>query len=256
MKKIVPFLLVFSLSVPVLSVAQSNTPKVLIFSKTLRYYHESIPSGIAAIMKLGQANGFDVDTTKNADFFTDNSLKKYAAIIWLSTTGDVLNPSQQAAFERYIQAGGGYVGIHSASASEKDWEWFGKLTGAVFVNHPPDPVDGIVQVADAKDPSTRHLPKRWKRKDEWYNFKKRMTDVHVLLTADETTYQGGTEGTYHPLAWKHSFDGGRSFYTALGHLDEAYNDPLFQKHILAGIQYSIGKNEPLNYAKAKTAEVP
>ena len=256
MKKTLPLLLAFLLGIYGLGVAQSSKPKVLIFSKTLRYYHESIPDGIAAITQMGQQHGFDVDTTKNADFFTDNTLKKYATIIWLSTTGDVLNPAQQAAFERYIQAGGGYVGIHSASASEKDWEWFGQLTGAVFVNHPPDPVDGVVQVADAKDPSTRQLPKRWKRKDEWYNFKKRMTDVHVLLTADESTYQGGTEGVYHPLAWKHKFDGGRSFYTALGHLGEAYRDPLFQQHILAGIQYSIGKNEPLDYAKAKTAQVP
>ncbi|MVM31404.1 hypothetical protein GO755_15270 [Spirosoma sp. HMF4905] len=256
MRKAVAILLAVSLWIPTVCSAQTSKPRVLIFSKTLRYYHESIPNGIATIMKLGQANGFDVDTTKNADFFTENTLKKYAAVIWLSTTGDVLNPTQEAEFKRYIQAGGGYVGIHSASASEKDWDWFGQLTGAVFVNHPPDPVDGVVQVVDNKDPSTRQLPKRWPWKDEWYNFKKRMTDVHVLMTADESTYQGGTEGAYHPLAWKHSFDGGRAFYTALGHLESAYNNPLFQQHILGGIQYAIGKNEKLDYAKAKTAKVP
>jgi cytochrome c len=256
MPKFSNYFIVFLLCLSIACRGQSSKPSVLIFSKTLRYYHESIPAGIAAITKLGQENGFNVDTTKNAAFFTENILKKYAAVIWLSTTGNVLNGEQQAAFERYIQAGGGYVGIHSASASEKDWDWFGQLTGAVFVNHPPDPVDGVVQVADQKDPSTHHLPKRWSWKDEWYNFKKRLTDVHVLLTADESTYQGGTEGAYHPLAWKHPFDGGRAFYTALGHLDAAYANPLFQKHILGGIQYAIGKNELLNYTKATTPRIP
>jgi len=252
MKKIVILTLLVSVGFSFLCLAQKQKPRVLIFSKTVRYYHESIPSGIAAIIKLGQQNGFDVDTTKNSAFFAEITLKKYAAIIWLSTTGDVLNPAEQAHFERYIQSGGGYVGIHSASASEKEWDWFGKLTGAVFVNHPPDPVPGTINVTDRKDPSTKHLPQKWQWKDEWYNFNKRSSDVHVLFTADETTYKGGTEGAYHPLAWKHEFDGGRSFYTALGHLTEGYNDPLFQKHILEGIKYAIGKNPKLDYSKAKT----
>jgi type 1 glutamine amidotransferase len=241
MSKIFTLLLFLTLGFSMACVAKSR-PKVLIFSKTLRYYHESIPNGIQAIMKLGKANGFDVDTTKDAGFFTDKTLKKYAAIIWLSTTGDVLNATQQEAFERYIRAGGGYVGIHSASASEKEWPWFGQLTGAVFVNHPPDPVPGVVQVTNRKDPSTAHLPERWAWKDEWYNFNKRVSDVEVLFLADEKTFEGGTEGEYHPLAWKHAFDGGRAFYTALGHLPTAYDDPLFQRHILGGIQYAIGKH--------------
>jgi len=240
MKKIVTLLLFLTLGFSMVCVARTK-PKVLIFSKTLRYYHESIPNGIQAIMKLGKAYGFDVDTTKDAGFFTDKTLKKYAAVIWLSTTGDVLNAAQQEAFERYIRAGGGYVGIHSASASEKEWPWFGQLTGAVFVNHPPDPVPGVVQVTNRKDPSTAHLPERWEWKDEWYNFNKRVANVEVLFLADEKTFKGGTEGEYHPLAWKHEFDGGRAFYTALGHLATAYDDPLFQKHILGGIQYAIGK---------------
>ncbi|MCF2518766.1 ThuA domain-containing protein [Dyadobacter sp. CY351] len=241
MSKIFTLLLFLTLGFSMACVAKSR-PKVLIFSKTLRYYHESTPNGIQAIMKLGKANGFDVDTTKDAGFFTDKTLKKYAAIIWLSTTGDVLNATQQEAFERYIRAGGGYVGIHSASASEKEWPWFGRLTGAVFVSHPPDPVPGVVQVTNRKDPSTAHLPERWAWKDEWYNFNKRVSNVEVLFLADEKTFEGGTEGEYHPLAWKHAFDGGRAFYTALGHLATAYDDPLFQQHILGGIQYAIGKH--------------
>ncbi|SDH50484.1 cytochrome c [Dyadobacter soli] len=239
MKKIIILLLFLNLGSRA-CLAQSR-PRVLIFSKTLRYYHESIPNGIQAIMKLGQSNGFDVDTTKSAEHFNDQNLQKYAAVIWLSTTGDVLNAPQQEAFERYIRSGRGYVGIHSASASEKEWPWFGKLTGAVFTGHPPDPVSGVVQVTNRKDASTKHLPERWKWTDEWYNFNKRVPDVEVLFCADEKTYKGGTEGDYHPLAWKHAFDGGRAFYTALGHLPAAYDDPLFQKHLLGGIQYAIGK---------------
>nr|WP_295924091.1 ThuA domain-containing protein [uncultured Dyadobacter sp.] len=243
MNKKLILLLFLSLGFSWACLAQKR-PRVLIFSKTLRYYHESIPSGIRAITALGKANGFDVDTTKDAGYFTDQTLKQYAAVIWLSTTGDVLNAAQQEAFERYIRSGRGYVGIHSASASEKEWPWFGQLTGAVFVNHPPDPVPGVVQVTNRKDPSTAHLPERWEWKDEWYNFNKRTGNVEVLFLADEKTYEGGTEGDYHPLAWKHSFDGGRAFYTALGHLASAYEDPLFQKHLLGGIRYAIGLPNP------------
>lgn len=253
MKNTINLILLFTFGFSIFCSAQKQKPRVLIFSKTVRYYHQSIPAGIEAIIRLGEKNGFEVDTTKDAAFFTEDVLKNYAAVIWLSTTGDVLNPAQQAYFERYIQSGGGYVGIHSASASEKQWDWFGKLTGAVFVSHPPDPVAGIIKVTDRKDPSTKQLPQRWQWKDEWYNFNKRNSEVHVLFTADETTYKGGTEGPYHPLAWKHEFDGGRSFYTALGHLSEGYSDPLFQKHILEGIKYAVGKNARLDYSKAKTA---
>ncbi|PUZ27204.1 cytochrome c [Chitinophaga costaii] len=234
--------------------AHAQTPRVLVFSKTLRYHHVSIAAGNVAIQRLGLENGFQVDTTTNAAYFTEDSLRHYAAVIFLSTTGNVLDTAQQADLERYIQAGGGYVGIHSASATETDWPWYGHLVGAVFNGHPPQPVPGTVVVAAVNHPATLGMPLRWQRTDEWYNFRNRIDSLQVLLLADETTYAGGTNGTYHPLAWYHNYDGGRSFYTALGHLPEHYQDSLFLHHVLVGIQYAIGQNH-LDYGKAYTKRI-
>jgi type 1 glutamine amidotransferase len=235
----------------IIAQAQSVQKRILVFSKTTRYHHESIPAGMVAIQHLGKLNGFEVDTTTNAAYFTEDSLNKYAAIVFLSTSGNLLDTVQKTDFRRYIEAGGGYVGIHSASASEKEWIWYGQLVGAVFSDH-PEPQSGVVVVADAKDPSTKNLPARWGWKDEWYNFKEVPHNVHVLLMADETTYKGGKNGAYHPLAWYNQFDGGRAFYTALGHFDEAYSNPLYLGHILAGIEYAIGNHVVLNYTEVKT----
>ena len=215
-------------------------PRILVFSKTAAFRHGSIPRGKQAIQTLGLENGFLVDTTENADFFTDESLKKYAAIIFLNTTGDVLNNDQQAAFERYIKKGGGYVGVHAATDTEYDWAWYGKLVGAYFENHPKVQQATLI-VKDQHHISTRHLPAKWIRTDEWYNFKNLNKDVHVLITIDETSYTGGKNGDYHPMAWYHEYDGGRAFYTEFGHTDESYTEKDFLQHLLGGIQYAIGK---------------
>jgi type 1 glutamine amidotransferase len=253
-KMIAAFLVFIGLHSALATLAQKPLPKILVFSKTMRYYHESIPSGTVAIQQLGTAHHFEVDTSTSAAVFTEDNLKKYAAVVFVSPGGDVLDTSQQADFERYIQAGGGYVGIHAATTMEYNWPWYGRLAGAFFNGH-PEPQEGVVVVVDSINPSTRHLPKRWKRFDEWYNFKEQVPDVHVLLTVDESTYKGGKHGDYYPIAWYHEFDGGRAFYTGLGHFTEAYAEPLFLQHLLAGIQYAIGKNAPLNYKKAHTKRV-
>jgi len=215
--------------------------KVLIFSKTTRYHHESIPDGIKAIVKLGQQNNFEVDATTDSGAFTAENLKKYKAIIFLSTSGNnLLDTVQKTCLVNYIKSGGGFVGIHSASASEKNWPWYGKLIGAVFTDH-PEPQFGNILVTNTKDPSTKHLPKIWKWKDEWYNFIKISTKVNVLLCAEEASYTGGKHGKYHPLAWTQRYDGGRVFYTALGHFSEAYSDTLFLRHLQGGINFALGK---------------
>ncbi|RZK60695.1 MAG: ThuA domain-containing protein [Pedobacter sp.] len=215
-------------------------PKVLVFTKTTRYKHESIPDATKALIKLGKQNDFEVDTTTDAKMFNPKTLTQYKSIIFLSTTGDLLDSAQKACFIKYIHNGGGFVGIHSASASEKGWPWYGRLVGAVFTDH-PEPQTGNVLVINRTDPSTRHLPRIWVRKDEWYNFDRVPTDVSVLICADERSYEGGKNGKYHPLAWKHSFEGGKVFYTALGHFSESYSDPLFLKHLLGGIKYTMAK---------------
>ena len=213
--------------------------QILVFTKTTRYHHESIPAGIKAIQKMGLQNNFEVDTTTDSHKFSDQNLQKYSAVVFLSTSGELLDSVQQVSFQNYISSGGGFVGIHSASASEKEWPWFGELVGAVFTDH-PEPQTGNVTVLDNDDPSTKDIPSPWIRKDEWYNFQKVPTNVHLLLGVDEKTYIGGKNGNVHPLAWKHEFDGGRAFYTALGHFSEAFQDTLFTHHILEGIKYAMG----------------
>ena len=179
----------------------TDEPRVLVFSKTAAFRHGSIPAGVQAIRELGTANQFAVDATEDAAAFTDENLARYDAVVWLSTTGDVLDAPQQAAFERYIQAGGGYAGVHAASDTEYTWNWYGGLVGAYFSGH-PDPQSATVEVADHAHPSTKHLPARWTRSDEWYNFQSNPRGkVHVLATLDETTYTGGGMGTDHPIAW-------------------------------------------------------
>lgn len=233
------------------AVAQKKQTAILVFSKHTKYYHESIPAGIKAIQKLGKDHGFKVDTTTDATKFNDDNLKKYSALVFLSNSGDLLDTTQKISFIRYIEAGGGYLGIHGASTAEKSWPWYGKLVGAVFSDH-PEPQIGTIIIQDRANPLTSFLPLKWVRKDEWYNFKQLPVNVNVLFTIDESSYTGGKHGNYHPVAWYHEFDGGRSFYTAIGHFDEAYQDPYFLRHILEGIRYAIGKNITLNYSKVKT----
>jgi type 1 glutamine amidotransferase len=220
----------------------SAKPKVLIFSKTAGFHHESIAVGIPAIIKLGQENNFDVDTTTNSAKFTTENLKQYAAVIFLSTTGDVLNDEQQKAFEQYIHSGGGFVGVHAATDTEYSWPWYGDLVGAYFKSHPKQQ-EATLHVVDRKFIATRHLPEEWKRFDEWYNYKYIAKGLHVLITIDEKSYTGGENGDYHPMAWYHEYDGGRAFYTELGHTNESYADPLYLKHLLGGIQYAIGDHK-------------
>lgn len=216
--------------------------KVLVFSKTAKFHHKSIPEGIKAIMKLGEENGFATDTTTNSMNFNAENLKQYSAVIFLSPTGDVLNDEQQKAFEAYIKNGGGFVGIHAATDCEYDWTWYGNLVGAYFSSHPKQQ-EAVLKVTDQTHISTKHLPKEWKRKDEWYNFKWMAKDLNVLISIDETSYDAGKDkmGSSHPMAWYHNYDGGRSFYTELGHTDESYQEPLFLQHLLGGIKYAMGK---------------
>lgn len=220
--------------------AQKN--KVLVFCKTAGYHHNSIAAGKLAIIKLGQENKFGVDTTTDASVFTKDNLKQYKAVVFLSTTGNVLDDQQQAAFEQYIRSGGGFVGVHAATDTEYDWPWYGKLVGAYFKSHPATQ-DASLDIVDSKHISTKHLPKRWTRKDEWYNFKWVSDSIHVLITIDETSYTGRRmDTTYHPMAWYHKYDGGRAFYTELGHTDESFTtDTLFLQHLLGGIKYAIKK---------------
>ncbi|MCX6331259.1 MAG: ThuA domain-containing protein [Bacteroidetes bacterium] len=230
--------------------------RVLVFSKTAAFRHSSIEVAKLALLKIGSENNIKIDTTESTAVFTEEGLKKYSAVVFLSTTGDVLNNFEQAVFERYIQAGGGYVGIHAATDCEYTWPWYGKLSGAYFKSH-PDQQKAKLVINDNTHPSTAHLPAIWERFDEWYNFKTAPgSEVKVLISIDEKSYVGGSNGINHPMAWYHDYDGGRAFYTELGHTDESYSDPLYLKHLLGGIKYAIGNNVKLNYSKVKSNLVP
>ncbi len=214
--------------------------RVLVFSKTAGFRHDSIPDGVAAIRGLGKTRGFAVDSTEDSSVFEDSRLAPYSAVVFLCTTGDILDEGQQAAFQRYIEAGGGFVGVHSAADTEYDWPWYGGLVGAYFKGHPAIQPASIV-VSDSVHPSTRDLPARWNRTDEWYNFQANpRARVHVLATVNEATYSGGEMGDDHPIAWCQFYGGGRAWYTALGHTRESYSEPLFLRHLLGGIQFAAG----------------
>ena len=215
--------------------------RVLVFSKTTGFRHDSIPDGIATIRSLGAEYGFAVDATEDAARFTDAALARYKAVVFLSTTGDVLNAEQKAAFERYIRSGGGFAGIHAASDTEYNWPWYGRLVGAYFASH-PQIQRAKVHIADPDHPSTKGLPAIWERTDEWYNFRTNPRgEVHVLATLDETTYTGGKMGADHPIVWCHMMEGGRSWYTAMGHTKESYVEPRFRLHLLGGIESAAGR---------------
>ena len=249
--------------------------RALVFSKTAAFRHDSIPNGITAIQTLGQQNNWQVDATEDGTLFRDDVLSHYKVVIFLSTTGDVLTDDQQAAFQRFIEAGKGYVGIHSAADTEYTWPWYGRLVGAYFRDHPNGTPTATVQVEDTTDPSTAGLPARWTRVDEWYNFQtydnpvvsggtgatpynpRNNTDLHILLTTDTSTYTGAAPtGADHPIAWCHRYDGGRAWYTALGHTQASYTEALFLSHISAGIQIAAGTLASAACGVAPTNQAP
>jgi type 1 glutamine amidotransferase len=226
--------------IPIGGVAAEPEFAVLVFTRTTGFRHDSIPDGIAAIEALGAERGFAVAGTEDASRFTDRELARYRAVVFLNTTGDVLDDAGKAAFERYIRAGGGFVGVHSASDTEYHWQWYGRLVGAYFASHPAVQ-RATVRIADPDSPATEGLPAIWRRTDEWYNFRTNPRGaVHVLATLDESSYEGGTMGADHPIAWCREIDGGRGWYTAMGHTAESYGEPLFRLHLLTGIEVAAG----------------
>lgn len=241
MKKI--FTLLFLIVLSSCAFAQkASKDAILVFSKTKGFRHQNIPVARQAIYDLGLKNRFRVDTTEDASVFTADNLKKYKAVVFLSTTGNILDDAQQAAFEQYIKKGGGFVGIHAAADTEYDWPWYNQLVGAYFLSHPKQQNMEVV-VHDHTHLSTKMLPDRWKRFDELYNYKSIVMGIKVLATLDENTYQGGKNGQNHPFVWYRDFDGGRSFYTGGGHTNESFSEPLFLEHVLGGIKYAMGRKK-------------
>jgi type 1 glutamine amidotransferase len=215
--------------------------RVLLFSKTTGYRHASIPDAVAALTELGVERGWLVTATEDASLFDATTLGELDVVVWLLTSGEVLDADERAAFESFIRSGGGYVGVHSASDTEFDWPWYGQLLGAYVSSHPAiQPAELVVERGSHL--STAHLDPRWARTDEWYAFRTNpRADVTVLLSIDETSYDpDGTEMGDHPIAWYRGFDGGRAFYSALGHTSESYREPAFLDHLAGAIAWAAG----------------
>jgi type 1 glutamine amidotransferase len=230
---------------PVVEPPAARLDSVLAFTRTTGFRHPSIGPGVEALRRLGQDNGFAVQNTENPADFTDDNLARYDVVVWLNTDSEVLDDPARRAFERYIRAGGGWVGVHAASASEYGWAWYGQLLGgnAYFRGHPANPaVQSARVVVEREHASTEHLPQSFTLQDEWYSFRTNpRSAVQVLLTLDESSYGVGDLAMGdHPIAWYHEFDGGRAWYTALGHPNELYDDPRFTRHLLGGIRWAAG----------------
>lgn len=226
---------------------QQKQFKALIVTTTNGWHHESLHYGVIALEELATKNFFDAEVYQDPKSFNDSFLKKFQVIIFLCTTGDVLNPDQQKVLERFIQSGKGFVGIHSASDTEYDWDWYNKLIGRMFYIHPVVQTARL-QVLDPSFPGMQGFMQGQLWTDEWYQFgEEKVKDLHYILGVDESTYntkvnwgekKGEGMGKFHPIAWYHNYDGGRSFYTALGHLPTNFSNEAFLNHLYAGILWA------------------
>ncbi|MHC4514100.1 MAG: ThuA domain-containing protein [Planctomycetota bacterium] len=228
--------------------------RVLVFSRTTGFRHDAqIKLGTTLIKSLGSANGFAVDATEDAKLFTASNLSQYAAVVFLNTTGDVLDANQQTAFENFVRRGGGLVGVHSAADTEYGWPFYGAALGAWFQSHPAIQ-SADVGVVNRTHPSTAHLPAKFSHRDEWYNFRTNPasnSNIRVLLTLDEKTYKGGTMGSVHPIAWYQLVGAGRSWYTGLGHDLATYSASFFHRHLLGGILFASGGQRQVTVTAAQ-----
>jgi cytochrome c len=219
-------------------------PSVLVFTKIAGFRHASIPDGVQAIERIGTERGWSVFHTHNGAVFQPELLERFDVVVWLNTTGDVLSEDQQDAFEAFVEAGGGYVGVHAAADTETDWPWYGELVGARFKAHPliPNVRSAEVVVERHDHPATAMLPERWRRSDEWYGFRtnpRENPEITVLASLDETTYRAGRSAMGdHPIVWHRDVALGRSFYTALGHTRASYEEPFFLQHLTGAIAWA------------------
>lgn len=220
---------------------------VLLFTKTNGWHHKSINAGVTAMEGLAEMHHFDLQWHEDAAHFNDDYLKTIDVVVFLSTSGEILTPAQRNALKRFVQSGKGFVGIHSASDTELNWPWYGKLVGHRFKIHPEIQTAKITRLDD-RFPGMAFFHQEQLWTDEWYEFEPEQNiNLHYLLSVDETTYStyadwgrvsGNGMGAFHPISWYQTFQGGRSFYTALGHMPATYLNPQFLNHIYGGLYWA------------------
>jgi cytochrome c len=227
---------------PSASTTMRGSPlSVLVFHKTEGFRHESISAGVEALEAIEADAGFEITATEDASVFSPDGLEPFRVIVFLNTTGDVLDEAQQSAMEGFISPGRGFVGVHSAADTEYDWPWYGELVGAYFDSH-PQPQDALVDFVDPDaHPVTEGLPHQIERFDEWYDFRQRPpSNATILALVDEATYEGGTMGEPHPIVWAREVHGGRSVYIGFGHTNESFEEPLMRTLLENAIRWSAG----------------
>ena len=229
------FLFPFDTDINCLNCSGNNSYSVLVITETKGWIHDSIESGLKLIQNIGNKNNFNVYHSDNSSVITYKNLKEIKTIIFLNTTEEILTDVEQKVMESFIKSGKGFVGVHSAADTEYNWQWYGKLVGAYYRNH-PEVMNGKILTINHK--ITNHLDSEWEIEDEWYNFDYVNYDINILLNLDEDSYIGGEHPDYHPITWYHEYDGGRSFYTGLGHTKEVYEDERFIKLLEKGILYA------------------
>ena len=229
------FLFPFDTDINCLNCSGNNSYSVLVITETKGWVHDSIESGLKLIQNIGNKNNFNVYHSDNSSVITYKNLKEIKTIIFLNTTEEILNDVEQKVMESFIKSGKGFVGVHAAADTEYNWQWYGKLVGAYYRNH-PEVMNGKILTINHK--ITNHLDSEWEIEDEWYNFDYVNYDINILLHLDEDSYIGGEHPDYHPITWYHEYDGGRSFYTGLGHTKEVYDDERFIKLLEKGILYA------------------
>ena len=220
-----------------LNCSNENDFSVLVITETDGWVHDSIEAGLELIKYLGDKNRFNVYHSDNSRVINYSNLKNIKTLIFLNTTEDILSEDEQVVMQKFIQSGNGFVGVHSASDTEYEWKWYGELVGAYFKSHPEGTTNAkIIKIENGR--FSKHLNPIWEVEDEWYNFNYTNDDINVVLELDEKSYYGGENGDYHPITWYHSYDGGRSFYTGLGHLKEVYSNKMFIELLEQGILYA------------------
>lgn len=234
-----------------LSSLRVPNPHVLLFSKTKGFRHDSIETARDGIIREGSKEGMTFEWTEDSVKFSDENLKKFDSIVFLMTTGDVLNEDEQKVLERFVENGKGWVGVHSASDTEYEWPWYAGLVGAYFKSHPSQHHELTMNVESQANPGSYGLPTPWKRKDEWYDFRSNpRSKVNVLLSLDEKEYK--KEAQDHPIAWWHWQGKGKAWYTGMGHTKESYSEAPFMKHLMGGIRWASQHSDEKEVSSLKT----
>ncbi|MES2478837.1 MAG: ThuA domain-containing protein [Bacteroidota bacterium] len=210
----------------------------MLFTKANGFYHESISSGIEMFQSNGTQWGIELFETDKSSAFTEDNLQQYQLIVFLNNTGNLFSDEERLALQSYIRKGGAILGIHAATDAEYDWPWYGQMLGARFKDHPAVQ-EAICNTILLSHPSVQGMPEQWLHVDEWYNFSSLASDNHTVLTVDENSYIGGSHGAHHPVSWYREFEGGKIFYTAMGHNKESYQEPIFVKHIAGAVEWLI-----------------